>query len=308
MTNGILFSVIIPTYNRAHLIKRTIDSVLQQEYPHFEIIVVDDGSTDNTGEIVKSIHDERIKYIKQKNSERGAARNTGIKNAIGNYIGFLDSDDIYYPNHLYSAKDAIRKTNADFIIHSYNIISGKKMMTFKNPNRSNLAHALLKMGNFIHTSSVVIKKDFLINNLFQEDRELSVSEDYELWLRLSARTNIYLNNIITSALIQHPMRSELSANEKMLRKRTDKLIYYLSMDSVFMNKYGNYINNIRAYMYSYSSLHLSISGFVFPSLHYLFIAFVTHPVEIFNKRSLIIIKNCIISMILFLIGFKKSNN
>lgn len=304
MTNEILFSVIIPTYNRAHLIKRTIVSVLQQEYPHFEIIVVDDGSTDHTEEIINSLQEKRIKYIKQKNSERGAARNTGIKNAIGNYIGFLDSDDIYYSNHLYSAEDAIRKTNADFIIHSYDVTNhnGEVITTFKNPNIDNLAHALLKKGNFIHTSSVVIKKDFIINNLFQEDRELSVSEDYELWLRLSARTNIYLNNIITSALIQHPMRSELTANEEMLGKRTDKLIYYLSRDSIFMNKYGNYINNIRAHMYSYSSLHLSISGFVFPAFRYLFLAFAVHPGEIFSKRTLIVIRNCIISAV----GFKKT--
>ena len=100
MENKILFSIIIPTYNRASLIKETINSVLLQDYPNFEIIIVDDGSTDDTENIVKSIEDSRINYHKKTNAERGAARNFGIKLAKGEYITFLDSDDILYVNHL----------------------------------------------------------------------------------------------------------------------------------------------------------------------------------------------------------------
>jgi len=94
-------SVIISTYNRAHLIGRAIQSVLNQTYQDFEVIVVDDGSTDNTEEIVKSFNDPRIRYIRhEKNKGAAAARNTGIKAARGKYIAFQDSDDEWLPEKL----------------------------------------------------------------------------------------------------------------------------------------------------------------------------------------------------------------
>lgn len=94
-------SVIIPTYNRAHLIGRAIQSVLNQSYRDFEIIVVDDGSSDNIGEVVKSFNDERIRYIRHKeNKGAAAARNTGIEAARGEFIAFQDSDDEWLPEKL----------------------------------------------------------------------------------------------------------------------------------------------------------------------------------------------------------------
>ena len=87
-------SVVIPAYNRAHLLKRAIQSVLNQTYQDFELIVVDDASNDNTEEVVKELRDEKIKYIRHReNSGAGVARNTGIRTALGRYIAFQDSDD-----------------------------------------------------------------------------------------------------------------------------------------------------------------------------------------------------------------------
>jgi len=94
-------SVILPTYNRAHLIGRSIQSVLDQTYRDFEIIVVDDGSTDNTEEVINSFIDTRIRYVRhQQNKGAGAARNTGIKLVKGKYIAFQDSDDEWLPTKL----------------------------------------------------------------------------------------------------------------------------------------------------------------------------------------------------------------
>ena len=101
------FSVVIPTYNRAHLIKKTIESVRQQTFSNWELIVVDDGSTDNTKEVVLSIDDERIHYVYQNNAERGVARNNGFHHSKGRYICFLDSDDYYEKDHLESLHLAI---------------------------------------------------------------------------------------------------------------------------------------------------------------------------------------------------------
>ena len=103
------YSVIIPTYNRAKLISEAIKSVLEQTFKDWELIIVDDGSTDNTKETVQKFYDERIKYHYQENQERSAARNTGIDLATGDYLCFLDSDDYYLENHLQSFKKVIDK-------------------------------------------------------------------------------------------------------------------------------------------------------------------------------------------------------
>ena len=91
------FSIIIPAFNRAHLISKAIDSVIAQTFEDWELIIVDDGSTDNTKDLICNYQekDSRINYIFQKNAERSAARNNGIANAKGEYICFLDSDDYW---------------------------------------------------------------------------------------------------------------------------------------------------------------------------------------------------------------------
>src|SRR5258706_16379849 len=103
MENAPLFSVIIPTYNRAEFITRTVNSVLSQTYKSFEIIIVDDGSTDNTENILDPLlkQHSNISYLKKNNQERGAARNFGSYHAKGDYVTFLDSADILYPQHLH---------------------------------------------------------------------------------------------------------------------------------------------------------------------------------------------------------------
>src|SRR5687767_9278561 len=95
-----VFSIVIPTYNRAHLIKKTIESVLAQDFADFELLVVDDGSKDDTESVVSSFTDKRVHYFKKQNGERGAARNFGAARAKGSYLNFFDSDDLLYRNHL----------------------------------------------------------------------------------------------------------------------------------------------------------------------------------------------------------------
>ena len=99
-SKDILFSIIIPTYNRANLIGKAIDSVLAQTYHNWELIIIDDGSTDNTRDVVRSYNDNRIKYFYQENRGRSAARNYGIDISKGDYISFLDDDDYYLENFL----------------------------------------------------------------------------------------------------------------------------------------------------------------------------------------------------------------
>src|SRR5690606_6206557 len=106
-TDTPFFSVVVPTYNRAHLIAPTIRSVLSQTCPDLELLVVDDGSTDDTAAVVRAIGDPRLKYLPVSNRERGAARNFGLGRATGEYVVFLDSDDEFHPAHLETLRRAI---------------------------------------------------------------------------------------------------------------------------------------------------------------------------------------------------------
>src|SRR5438105_3528298 len=111
MMGETLFSIIIPTYNRAAFITSTVQSVLQQTYGNFEVIVVDDGSTDNTEEIISNISHQQLFYFKKDNAERGAARNFGVQKAKGDYITFLDSDDLLMSHHFATAAAYIKENN-----------------------------------------------------------------------------------------------------------------------------------------------------------------------------------------------------
>jgi glycosyltransferase involved in cell wall biosynthesis len=131
LINMPFFSIIIPTYNRAHIIKRPIDSILAQTFKDWELIIVDDGSTDDTKEIIESYKDPRIRYVWQENQERSASRNHGIELAKGEWICFQDSDDEYLPEHLQVLYDGIQ-THPDYqvirtglLIYEKGILVGK---------------------------------------------------------------------------------------------------------------------------------------------------------------------------------------
>jgi len=95
-----LISIVLPTYNRGYTLSNALKSVIEQTYPHWELIVVDDGSTDDTKQVVASFNDSRIKYVYQENARQSAARNTGLTRASGDWICYLDSDDVFLPNYL----------------------------------------------------------------------------------------------------------------------------------------------------------------------------------------------------------------
>ncbi|MCC6457180.1 MAG: glycosyltransferase family 2 protein [Caldilineaceae bacterium] len=130
-----LFSITIPTYNRAHLLPRAITSVLEQTFSNFELILVDDGSTDNTEEVVKCFADPRIQYLYQSNAGGGTARNTGARHATGKYITFLDSDDDAAPTWLEQYSRTFEETSADVICCGFERIryghrDGKERIVF----------------------------------------------------------------------------------------------------------------------------------------------------------------------------------
>jgi glycosyltransferase involved in cell wall biosynthesis len=172
------FSVIIPTYNRAGCIGEAIQSVQSQTFTDFEVLVIDDGSTDGTKEIVLNIaeSDTRIRYIYQHNQERSAARNNGIALAHGTYICFLDSDDIYEPKHLAVFHSCIlAQTNAVRMYLSY----ARGEVPFV-PETNEPLELILKTA--ICSQQVCLHREILQKHQFNIN--LRIGEDQELWVRI----------------------------------------------------------------------------------------------------------------------------
>lgn len=298
MHQDILFSIIIPTYNRATFIEKTIESALNQTYPNYEIIVIDDGSTDNTEEVINNMNSSKVSYHKIKNSERGAARNYGASIAKGEYVNFFDSDDILYPNHLSEAYQLIVKNKKPEIINiSFDVRDPEgKLLTKGMSYSGDLNLQLVKRGNILSCNGVFIRKDISKTHPFNEDRRLSGSEDYELWLRLSSEYPIHYSNIVSSSIINHDDRSVLTMNKEKLIIRFSTLVESLMKNKKFVEKFGRYKNNLLANNYTYISLHIALAGnYKSDTIKYLTKAIIKKPQLILSKRFLAIIKHLIIS-------------
>jgi len=235
--SDLMFSIVIPTYNRANFILKAVESYLQQDYSNFEIIVVDDGSTDSTKKEVLSIKDKRVNYSYIQNSERGAARNYGIRLAKGDYINFCDSDDYVYKNHLTFACKFIAEKKPSVFHTGYNIISSDKI-EFSENSSGILNESILK-GNILHLSGVFLKREVALKYPFVENRDLSGSEDWLQWLLLSANYDILGSKEITSAYVLHGDNSMLLAKGENTFKRINLLKKYLEENVSFQNRYGS---------------------------------------------------------------------
>ena len=184
-----MVSVIIPTYNRVHTLKRAIDSVLCQTYTEHEIIVVDDGSTDSTKSFLSSQYEYRVQCFSIPHAGVSRARNTGINNANGDWIALLDSDDYWLPDKL-EKQIHFFKTNPEYKIchtdeiwikNGKRINQGKKHKKFMGWFFSPSLHLCL-----ISPSAVMIHKSiFDITGMF--DEELEFVEDYDLWRRITSK-------------------------------------------------------------------------------------------------------------------------
>jgi glycosyltransferase involved in cell wall biosynthesis len=284
------FSIIIPTYNRAGFIGKTIDSFLKQTFEDFEIIVVDDGSTDNTKEIVSAFTDSRVKYYWKENAERGAARNYGAKIAQGKYLNFFDSDDIAYPNHLQEAFKLIEDyKNPEVFALGYDIINETRELIRKREPFKDINKQLIH-GNLLSCNGVFILRDTALKHPFSEIRELSASEDYFLWLQLASKFKIYFKNTTTSAIIEHDNRSVLEINPEKLIKRKELMLQMAIQDQSIVNYYENKIKYLKANTYSYIALHLAMSNHKKQTLFYLKKTLKETPDFIFKRRFFAILK------------------
>lgn len=188
MSQGV--SVVIPAYNAARFIEDSISSVLSQTYKPLEIIVVDDGSRDETRTIVER-HAKDVRYIYQDNAGPSAARNHGVREARGDWVAFLDSDDYWEPDHLESLiKHAQLHADVVLVYCGKKIVDaqGKRLDRFKNQTQfpSGWIFSELLFANYISSCSVVMAKRSILLDVGGFNTDIKNSEDYHLWLRIAA--------------------------------------------------------------------------------------------------------------------------
>ncbi len=286
------FSIVVPTYNRAHLISKTIDSILLQQYPHFEIIIVDDGSTDNTANAVAPYLNEQVRYFVKNNEERAAARNFGTRQAKGDYINWFDSDDLMLPHHLETAAALIEQHQLPEVVAlSFSIVTVDckivKTVIFPTP----ICNRVLYRQNILACNPVVVRKDIALQHPFNEDRQLSASEDYELWLRLAALYPFHTSTTISSHLIQHDERSvNVAAAPEAITSRFNSFLKHTLSDEAVRIFLGKKQSNFEARIYSLIATTLGVNGHKKQALPYFQKAIFTAPRIVFHRHFYVFIK------------------
>jgi glycosyltransferase involved in cell wall biosynthesis len=253
------FSIVVPTYNRAGFIDKTLRSLLNQDHKNYEILVIDDGSTDETEAIVNGMQHPQIKYYKIENGERGRARNYGASVASGDYINFFDSDDLAYSCHLSAAFEFIKEIDGPEVIHmNYDAKSAEGELINKGINfKGDISSELIK-ENLLSCNGVFIRKDITSKYGFPEDRRMAVSEDWALWLILGSRFPIWHCSTVTSTVVVHDQRSILDWNPDKVITRDTMLIDFLLKDKFFYTKYKDGIGRFIADRYTFFMLLLAI--------------------------------------------------
>ena len=230
-------SVIIPTYNRIFFLKRSIDSVLEQSLKPYEVIIVDDGSSDGTSTMIKKNY-PKINLICQENKGVSAARNIGIRASSGDWVCFLDSDDEWKKNKLNEQMLAIKKNTNYSFCHSNEewIKNGKKINQKKKHKKygGDIFKECLDMCRISPSSVIINKSVFDDIGFFNED--LVVCEDYELWLRICAHYKVLF--------VDEPLIIKYGGHEGQLSNSIESIEYYrikaleylLSTEMTYENK------------------------------------------------------------------------
>jgi len=285
------FSIIIPSYNRAQRIEATISSILNQTFSDWELILVDDGSTDSTKEIIKSIKDDRIKYFYKENGERGAARDFGAQKANGKFLNFFDSDDLMLKDHLQKAFEKI-EGNKEIKVLCFpwlycdqdGVENGDKR-SFEGDLNETVCYK-----NYIHLNGTFVHKDEYHKNPFELDREFIICEDWYFMLKLSFENKLFYENTPSFKYILHEdstMSNMKSENFEVASQYFSKLI---SEQSEILSSFES---KILFELYSMTALAASIQGrgYKKKAISYLRKAISKKPSALFSKRTFATIKH-----------------
>jgi len=291
--NNPLVSVIIPAYNAEKYIAEAIDSVLAQTYPAYEIIVVDDGSTDRTKEIVETqghkdtgTHVE-IRYMYQENRGPAAARNAGIKIAKGEYMTFLDADDIWLKNKL----EIQVKEMADGIG-----LAGVGSCDGNIEHTKNISYKELLIKNRFYNSGVMVKKECLDKvGLFDERPEFKAVEDWDMWIRISKYYKTrYINSPLVKVRVTQDSISSAKNAEKMLHNELSVLKKNFSENSMNVG----WLLKLKSYSYRYYVTAIAYREVKQPieARKHVLRAISLYPLIFFNRERFVFAVNAILGL------------
>ncbi len=255
-----LVSIIMPVYNGERFIGEALDSILMQSYKNFELIVINDGSTDNTLEILqqyKTRFDERLLIINQPNQGQVVAKNKGLNLARGDFISFLDSDDRWHPRKLESQIDLLLKNPSVGLCYTEAVLIDERgnQIGYRTVNPSYIGKCFNKliMGNCITASSVLLKRE-CIDKVGSFDTSLTACENWDLWLRISRISELkYIKKPLTYYRIhQEHMSKDLdkmrNARLQVLSKYKNVLpkdVYKAALFKVYSHFAGSYLWNLQ---------------------------------------------------------------
>lgn len=210
-------SVVIPVYNSERYINEAIDSLIKQSFQDYEIIAIDDGSTDGTANVVKK-YAGKVKYIYQQNMGPASARNRGIKEANGRYIAFLDADDVSEKDRLETQVNAFKKNkDAGLVYSSLSFINekGNKISGIHRSKQYDSETFLGKMftRNIMVSASVVMARKSLIEELGGFDENIHLSEDYDMWLRMAKNNSIVYIDVPLVRYRRHSNNASINREE-----------------------------------------------------------------------------------------------
>ena len=222
-----LISVVITAYNAAEFISETLDGIRSQGFRDFEILVVDDGSTDGTAAIVREYTD--VRYVHQANAGQPAARNTGIRNALGSYIAFVDADDLWMPDKLEKQMACLgRRPEAAWIYSDALAFHSDSRAIFggvgeRKLHEGDILRPLL-LSSFIPSATPVVRKSVFSDvGLFDESCDRRIGEDWNMWLRIAAKYPV--------AVIKEPL-ALIRIHEGNMTRITDPGVAYRSKRSI----------------------------------------------------------------------------
>lgn len=238
-----LVSVIVPVYNAEKYIVATLQSVIGQTYQNFELLIVDDGSPDRSIELCRQFIDPRIKIICQQNRGVAAARNHGIRLAQGDYIAFLDADDLWFPTKIAKHVAHLERSTSIGVSYSYSTLidaNGTPLGLYQLPQTQNITPINFLLRDPIGSGSNLVARRAVLDAIkfpveingvvtqsyFDEDRQLNPSEDTECWLRMSIESDLKFEGIpevliqyrLHSGSFSHQFEKKTASWEKLLEK------------------------------------------------------------------------------------------
>lgn len=282
-------SVVIPTYNYGHYVCEAIDSVLNQSYPNIEIVVVDDGSKDNTAELLKK-YGKKINYIYQENKGISAARNTGICHSTGEFIAFLDSDDIWLADKveqqikIFKGKPKIGLVSCS-MYHFDTQHKNLEEITYRNYSSHEKFYSFLVMSNIVSGGSAAIVRKDCFQKVGMFDINLKVAEDWDMWLRINQYYDIHIiEKPLVKVRVGFDSISSIQNSGMMLHHELIVLRKQRKINPIFKNDSGLRMKAF-SFRYNRAAWAMLIGRKYFKAFGYLLVSMMYSPVEYFKKKN-----------------------